>query len=113
MKKFILCENDTTKLADGTILYRIQAVEDFGAIKAEDFGGLVEKESNLSHEGMCWIEAGAWVTENAHVCEDAFVGGHAYILGNVVVKGNVVIKGHHEIVVAGNAVLDGNLILSA
>jgi hypothetical protein len=39
----------------GRKLYRIQALKDFGYVKAGDFGGWVESESNLSQEGDCWI----------------------------------------------------------
>lgn len=36
-------------------LYRIKALIDFGLVKAGDIGGCVKSESNLSHEGDCWI----------------------------------------------------------
>ena len=35
--------------------YRIVALRDFGDVKAGDLGGFVEFESNLSHDGDCWI----------------------------------------------------------
>ena len=30
-------------------------------------GGLLEKESNLSHEGACWVSGDAWVLGDAQV----------------------------------------------
>ena len=37
------------------------ACKDFGNIKKGDFGGYVESEKNLSHEGNCWVYDGAKV----------------------------------------------------
>ncbi|WP_375627124.1 MULTISPECIES: hypothetical protein [unclassified Bartonella] len=46
---------DETTEVDGKTLHRIRALRDFGGIKADDLGGLIEHEGNLSHEGNCWI----------------------------------------------------------
>lgn len=37
------------------MLYRIQALKKFAIVKAGDKGGFIEKESNLSQDGNCWI----------------------------------------------------------
>ncbi len=37
-----------------TNLYHIKALKDFDDVKAGTIGG-IEKETNLSHEGNCWI----------------------------------------------------------
>lgn len=59
-----LQESDTTKKYrltgekseyDESVIFRIQALKDFGDVKAGDLGGWVESEDNLSHEGDCWI----------------------------------------------------------
>lgn len=57
-------------------LYRIQALIDFGDVKAGDIGGYVQSEANLSHEGD------AWVYDNAEVF------GHARVFGNAKVYNN-------------------------
>lgn len=52
-------------------LYRIQALRDFGDVKEGEFGGWIESEKNLSHEGSAWIYGNAWVYGNAQVYGDA------------------------------------------
>ena len=47
MKKFELTTDRIEE--NGTALYRIKALIDFGDVKASDLGGYVEKEENLSH----------------------------------------------------------------
>jgi conserved hypothetical protein len=49
-KKFQL--TDST-IYNSKILYRVQALKDFGDVKAGDKGGWVESEENLSHHGDC------------------------------------------------------------
>ena len=46
---------DETIICDGRILHRIKALRDFGNVKARELGGWIEKESNLSHSGNCWV----------------------------------------------------------
>lgn len=68
-------------------MYRIKALKDFANIKAGDLGGLIDKESNLSQEGDCWI------SYNARVYGDAEVSGNAMILHNAEVFGNAHVAG--------------------
>jgi len=53
-KKFEITEefiiNDS-----GIKVYRIKALKDFSDVKKGDFGGYVQKESNLSQFGNAWI----------------------------------------------------------
>ena len=46
-------------------LHRIRVTKDFSDVKAGDFGGLIQDESNLSQEGDCWIydEVNIWLNE--------------------------------------------------
>ena len=67
---------------------RIVALRDFGSVKAGDIGGYVESESNLSHEGNCWISDDARVSGNALVSDDAEVSDDAIVSGNARVSGN-------------------------
>lgn len=92
-------------------LFRIKALRDFGDVKKGDLGGLIESETNLSHEGCCWIYDDAVVTNNAQVFEDAKVRKNAYVCcgakvyGHAVVKGFVSVFDHSEIY--GNALVYG------
>ena len=62
MKKYELTTN--TKVFDGKTLYQIRALASFGMVHAGDFGGYIEREENLSHDGN------AWVSDNAQVSGD-------------------------------------------
>lgn len=87
------------KLTDETIevnnltLYRIEAIRDFGNVKAGDKGGYVENEGNLSHYGDCWVYDNAAVFDlaqvfgNALVYDDARVYDDAWVCGSAQVRG--------------------------
>ena len=47
---------------DGRKLYRIRALKDFHNVKEGEFGGYIESERNLSHEGYAWVSGDAWVS---------------------------------------------------
>ncbi|VEJ45272.1 hypothetical protein [Bartonella vinsonii] len=74
--------NETRVLGDHT-LYRIKALKDFGDIKAGDLGGFIEDESNLSHDGDCWVGDDATVLKPGRVFENARVYGNASVGGFV------------------------------
>ncbi|WP_409361104.1 hypothetical protein ACRPOS_007385 [Bartonella heixiaziensis] len=92
-KKFALT-NETRVFGNHT-LYRIKALKDFADVKADDLGGFIEKEDNLSHEGNCWVYDDALVFKNGHVYENAKVFGNAivagYVYGNAHVYGKAII----------------------
>lgn len=71
MKKYRL--TDEKIIVGCRTLYRIQALRDFGDVKEGEFGGWIESEKNLSHEGSVWISG------NARVYGDAWVSGDADI----------------------------------
>lgn len=79
-EKYKILKDDTIE-RDGKTLYRIQALRDFGDVKAGDLGGYIESEDNLSHCGNCWIYKEPDECEpnivygNAHVYDDAKVDG--------------------------------------
>lgn len=100
----------------GHILHRIQAVRDFGDVKAGELGGFVEKESNLSHEGTCWIyrtlssdgkDLSACVFEDAQILQDAEVVGTAQVFGSAKVFGCASVSGK-GCQVFGNASIFGS-----
>ena len=69
MQKYKLTEETISYM--GKTLYRIEAVRDFGDVKAGDRGGYIEKEDNLSHSGDCWVSGDAQVSGNAEIGSDA------------------------------------------
>ena len=74
MKKYKLTEE--TKEYYGITLYRIEALKDFGTVKAGDKGGFIRSEDNLAHDGNAWVDG------SARVCGNAWVDGNALVYGN-------------------------------
>ena len=74
-KKYRLTEE--TKEWRGHILHRIEALKDFGCIKAGAKGGWVEQNGNLNHDGDAWVYGDAKVYGNAEVYDNAKVYGNA------------------------------------
>lgn len=64
------------------VLYRIEALRDFGNVKKGDKGGYIEKEENLSHDGNAWVCNNARVYGNALICDNAWVCNDAWVYGN-------------------------------
>ncbi|WP_019221607.1 hypothetical protein [Bartonella senegalensis] len=89
-KKYKL--TDETLKIDGITLYRIRALKDFGDVKEGDLGGFVEHESNLSHDGNCWIYDNAIVYDDTVVYDNAEVFGNARIFGDAEITGNTKIS---------------------
>lgn len=79
-KKYKLTD-ETLTFGDIT-LHRIEAIRDFGHVKAGDKGGWIERESNLSHNSNCWVWGNARVYDNARVYNNARVGGFLRVYGN-------------------------------
>lgn len=96
----------TNEMTDyyGETLYRIQALKDFGDVKAGDKGGWVKNGRNLSQFDNCWIYDESMVYGNSHVmgnakilndseiCEFACVAGNAIINQGSKISGNVFIE---------------------
>jgi predicted acyltransferase (DUF342 family) len=110
MKKFELTDESIEH--DGHILYRIKALRSFSGVKKGSLGGFIEKESNLSHDGICWIYGNAKAFENARVwgnarvSNDSHVGGNALVYGDSWVYGNAQICG--DCCIYGSAQVYGN-----
>ena len=94
-RKYKLTE-ETIAVTD-RILHRIEALKDFSNVKQGDKGGYVEKESNLSQYGDCWVYDNAHVYGNAMVCDNAKVYDNAKIYGNTVVSDNAMVYGNAKV----------------
>lgn len=101
----------------GRVLYRIEALRDFGEIEKGDKGGFVENGSNLSHEGTCWIYDNAKVFDNARVYEEAHIYGDAQVGDDAEVYGCAAVFDDAEIAdwakVYGHAEIKNNSIVQA
>ncbi|MCF0115529.1 MAG: hypothetical protein HUJ56_09260, partial [Erysipelotrichaceae bacterium] len=84
-KKFELVQ-DQSIVWRGRTLYRIRALRTIGVVKKGDLGGYVEKEDNLSHEGLSWIYKDAKVYEDALVCDSAEVFDNAEVFGEATIN---------------------------
>ena len=108
MKKYEL--TDEIKTVVGHTLHRIRACVDVGNnVKAGDFGGWIESEINLSHDGDAWVCDNAWVHGNARVCDNAVVRGNAWVHGNALVCNNAVVR--DNALVCDNAVVRDNALV--
>ena len=109
MKKF---ELTTDKIkSNGVTLHRIKALIDFGDVKAGEWGGYVEKETNLSQYGGAWVYTHAQVYGNAQVFGQALVYGNAQVFGNARIFDYARIFG--DSLVYGNACMCDNAQVSS
>ena len=124
-KKYKLTEE--TINVGGTALYRIEALRDFGDVKKGDKGGFIEKESNLSQSGDCWVYddakvysssivyGDAKVCDNARVYDNAIVTDHAKVYNNAMVYGYARVYANANIygdaLVHGKANVSGNAMV--
>ena len=116
-KKYKILENKYTYWNDRKI-YRIRALKSFGDVKEGQLGGYVEKESNLSHGGNCWIYkrskvyGNAILENNASITDDVEVSGSAIVCGNAKINKNVKICGNAKIydqsIITENAIVRDN-----
>lgn len=108
-KKYVLT-NDTYICDDGTKLYRIKAVRDFGLVKKGALGGYIERETNLSHRGDCWVTYDARVSGWATVTEHAIVKDSAKVSGFCNITGSAIIGGTSKL--RGDVFCDGKTYIS-
>lgn len=101
-KKYEMLADDIIT-TENSMAHRIRALKDFGNVKAGDLGGYIQSESNLSHDGTCWVSDNARVYGDAKILSDAVVCDNAIVSGRVVVTGCATIcefanvSGEHEI----------------
>jgi len=89
--KYKLTKNKKT-IGEITV-YQIEALKDFLNVKKGDLGGWIEKESNLSQQGDCWVSGDARVYGRAMVCDNAQVSGDAWVYGRAMVCDNAQVSG--------------------
>lgn len=110
--------NDKYKLTEETlklgnhILYRIEALKDFGDVHRGDKGGFVESEKNLSKEGNAWIYDKAKIFDNAKVFGNVKVFGNAQIYDNACISEYAYVTDnacvYKDALVFGNVDIHGN-----
>ena len=87
-------------------MFRIKALKTFNNVKEGDLGGLIEKENNLSQEGICWVYKDALISGNARIYGNAMVFGDVQVFGDAEVCGNALVFGYARI--SGNAMVFGD-----
>ena len=90
-------------------LFRIKATRDFGNVHSGDLGGYIEKEENLSHDGLCWVGDEAMVYGDAIVGMDAKVFDYSRIYGNAVIYDSATVSYCAQ--VFDNAHVSGNSVV--
>ena len=107
---------ETEILCDGTVLHRIRALIDIDlgwrVVKAGELGGWLEKETNLSHFGKCWVYGDAKGYGNARICGHAEVWGNAEVCDYAKVYGDAEVycdaKVYGYAKICGNAMVCGD-----
>lgn len=103
---------DRSLTVNGSEIYRIKALKDFGDVEAGEMGGFVASEENLSHEGTCWIYDDAMVYHNAKVKDNAVVRGYTHVYNESQVMHNAIVEGRARVfgygTVYGNARIKDN-----
>jgi UDP-3-O-[3-hydroxymyristoyl] glucosamine N-acyltransferase len=84
-------QNQSYRLTDGRKVHRIKALRDFGNVKAGTYGGFVEGDDNLSHDGLCWIADDAMALGRSRVLRDAQLRNRACISDWVVITDQCVV----------------------
>lgn len=103
---------DLSITVNGSEIYRIKALKDFGDVEVGEMGGFVSSEENLSHEGPCWIYGDAMVYHKAKVKDNAIARDYVHVFNNARVMENAIVEGHARVsddsTVFGNARVKDN-----
>lgn len=95
-RKYRLTEETIT--INNVTLHRIEYLRAIGDyVEAGDYGGYVESEKNLSHEGECLILHEAKVYGDAVVKDDAQVYDDAEVYGYAIVSGDEIVCGDEKV----------------
>lgn len=102
-KKYTM--TDDTMVIDGVKLSRIQALRDFGNVKACELGGYISCEENLSHNGTCWVSDNAIVRDSAIVRDDALVRDRSVVRDEAIVRELAIVM--DDAIVRDSAIVSG------
>ena len=108
MKKYKIIKGDSIDFGLCKV-FRIQALIDFGDVKAGAIGGYIESEANLSHQGNAWVADEAQVTGNVQIAGNTLVCDFAWVSGDGKIKGDSIIGGWAELKLDSN--LNGNIFV--
>ena len=81
----------------GRKLFRIKALKSFRDVKADELGGYIESEENLSQEGNSWIYDDAKIYDNAKIFGNAHVRNNAEVFGNAKVYDDAEVFGNAKV----------------
>jgi hypothetical protein len=94
----------------GITLHQIKAIKSFGDVKKGDLGGFVQRQENLSQDGLCWIydnslvyldarveddakaKNGCWIWNSAKLRNEAIAEDSCYLSGDIDVFDNALVK---------------------
>ena len=113
MKAKYVFTGKTKESITGRLLHQIKAIRNLSSthVKAGDVGGWIEKESNLSHNGDCWVFPdaevfdGASLSGNARIYDRVIVCGQARVYDNAKIYGKA--RVYNQAIVRGNAQING------
>lgn len=107
---------EVTKMYGGVhakTLYQIRALIDIetsvGVVKKGTEGGYIEKGTNLSHSGNCWVYPGAYVFDDAKVENNAVVYQQAKVYGKAHIFQNAKVLGHTTVL--GRSTVYGDAVI--
>ena len=86
-KKYEILTDESILVGD-VELYRIRALKDFADVKTGDLGGFIQREENLSQDGLAWVYNDAKVYDNARIEDFARIYDYAKVCGNARIFGN-------------------------
>ena len=88
-----------TKTVNGTVVKQIRALIKIESMCVEvgTIGGWLEKETNLSHEGNCFVFDQASVRDNGRVIGNAMVREHATVFGRATIYDNAYVCGRAKV----------------
>lgn len=91
-KKYEILKNEKIDGEDHN-LYRIKALKDMSLskVKKGDIGGFIESESNLSHEGECWIYDDSQVFGKSEIKDNVRIKDRSKIKDSIIIGSSLII----------------------
>ena len=95
--KYKLDRKDFVTAKDGTKLYRIVALRNFGDVEKGQKGGYIQHEGNLSQHGDCWVAERAKVYHQARVEKNALACDYVEIYEQALMTDDSMASGHADL----------------